>query len=159
MQSRPAPPIGLRRMLFRLPIHLYRARLGWVFGKRMALVTHVGRKTGRVRQVVIEVAGRDRDSGALTVASGFGPNADWYRNLLAHPEITVQLGTRSMAVLAVPLSTEEGARAMVDYAHRHPRSARGLARFMGFTVSGGDEDYRSIGREIPFVRLEPRHGA
>jgi hypothetical protein len=32
--SDPRPPAGVRRALFRLPIHLYRLRLGWLLGRR-----------------------------------------------------------------------------------------------------------------------------
>ncbi|MEV0085192.1 hypothetical protein [Saccharopolyspora sp. NPDC050642] len=54
------PPKGLSRLLFRLPIHLYRWGLGWLFGSRLVLVNHVGRVTGKPRQVVLEVVSRDR---------------------------------------------------------------------------------------------------
>jgi hypothetical protein len=36
------------------------------------VITHV-----RTRQVTVEVGGRDRTTCSLTVASGFGPDADW----------------------------------------------------------------------------------
>lgn len=89
------------------------------------------------------------------MASGFGPRSQWYRNLRATPEATIQLGARTIAVHARPLDPEEAATAMVGYAHAHPRTARRLARFMGFEVDGSEDDYRAAGREIPMVRLEP----
>jgi hypothetical protein len=51
--TRPSPPSGLSRMVFRLPIWLYRLRLGWVLGARFLLVHHVGRRTGLPRRVVL----------------------------------------------------------------------------------------------------------
>lgn len=152
---RPAPPAGLARLLFRLPIWLYRARLGALLGRRFVLIHHTGRTTGRARQVVVEVVGHDRTTGTVTVASGFGPRAQWYRNLLATPEATIQLGARTIAVHARPLDPEEAAAAMVGYTRAHPRTARRLARFMGFEVDGSEDDYRAVGREVPMVRLEP----
>jgi hypothetical protein len=53
------PPSGLRRALLRAPIWLYRAGLGGLLGRRVLLLTHIGRSTGRARQVVLEVAARD----------------------------------------------------------------------------------------------------
>jgi deazaflavin-dependent oxidoreductase (nitroreductase family) len=149
-------PTGPLRWFFRAPILAYRARLGWLFGHRLVLVEHRGRKTGLRRRVVVEVAARDHDSGAVVVASGFGPKANWYRNVLAHPDTTIVLGARRVAVHAVPLSSEEGGEVMVDYARRHAASAKVLAGYMGMPVDGSEKAYRELGRVLPFVRFEPR---
>ncbi|MDA0565625.1 nitroreductase family deazaflavin-dependent oxidoreductase [Streptomonospora sp. S1-112] len=154
--ERPEPPTGLARFLFRLPLHLYRWRLGGLLGWRLLLLNHVGRVSGARRQVVLEVVERAPD-GSYAVCSGFGPRADWYRNVIAHPRATIQVGARSMAVTAQPLSADEGAELMARYATRHPRAAEQLAGFTGFKVDGSPEDYRAMGRELPFVRLVPRH--
>lgn len=71
------PPKGLSRLLARLPIHLYRLGLGWLFGRRLMLVNHVGRVTGQRRQVVLEVVEHDADDGSYVVASGWGSDAAW----------------------------------------------------------------------------------
>jgi deazaflavin-dependent oxidoreductase (nitroreductase family) len=156
MPRTPRPPSGLRRMMFRVPILVFRARLGWVFGHRLVLVNHRGRKTGRPRQVVVEVAARDRTTGAVTVASGYGSHSDWFRNLLVAPETTIEVGVRRLDVRAVPLSPEEGGEVMVDYARRHRLSATVLASYLRYDVDGGSADgYRALGHEIPFVRFEP----
>ena len=55
------PPAGLTRFLFRVPIHLYRLRLGWLFGSRLLLLNHIGRVSGKPRQTILEVAERDGD--------------------------------------------------------------------------------------------------
>jgi deazaflavin-dependent oxidoreductase (nitroreductase family) len=150
------PPSGLRRVLFRVPILVFRARLGWVFGHRLVLINHRGRKTGRSRQVVVEVAARDRATGAVTVASGFGSQSDWFRNLLVAPQTTIEVGARRLHVRAVPLSPEDGGEVMVDYAKRHRLSGAVLARYLRYDVDGGSEGgYRALGHEIPFVRFEP----
>lgn len=153
--GRPDPPTGVRRVLFRLPIWLYRARLGAVLGSRFVLINHVGRKSGMRRQVVVEVVGHDPQTGKVTVAAGFGRTSDWYRNLLAHPDARIRLGRRSMRVHAVALSPEQSAAAMLAYARRHPRAALRLSRFMGFSVDGGADDYRAVGQELSMVRLDP----
>lgn len=151
----PAPPTGLRRLLFRLPIWLYRARLGAMLGHRFVLIHHTGRSTGRQHQVVVEVVDYDPATQTVTVASGFGPRSQWYRNLLATPAATIEIGSRSIDVRARGLPPEEGAAVMVRYAQRHPHAAPRLARFMGFAIDDSEEDYRAVGRAIPMVRLEP----
>ncbi|WP_304451127.1 nitroreductase family deazaflavin-dependent oxidoreductase [Nocardiopsis sp. YSL2] len=154
--KRPTPPTGIRRLLFRAPIHLYRMRLGWLFGGRFLLLNHTGRVSGKRRQVVIEAVEHDRSDGSYVVCSGFGRKAAWYQNLLATPETSIRVGVRTIPVTAHPLGTEEGGDFMARYAPRHPRAARNLVRFMGFSVDGTQEDYREVGRHLPFVRLSPR---
>ncbi|MGW4079001.1 nitroreductase family deazaflavin-dependent oxidoreductase [Streptomyces asiaticus] len=147
---------GLRRVAFRAPILLYRWHLGWLLGGRMLLLTHTGRMSGLPRQVVLEVTGRDPRTGAYHLASGFGPGAQWYRNIQHTPRVTIQVGRHRMAAVARPLSPEESGRLMAAYALRHPRLARGLMRMCGLKTDGSVEDYHRIGRDhIPFVRVLP----
>ena len=44
------------RSLVRAPIWLFRARLGFVFGSRLLMIEHTGRKTGARRYVTVEVS-------------------------------------------------------------------------------------------------------
>lgn len=154
--GRRARPTGWQRAAFRLPIRLYRWRLGWLLGERFVLLRHRGRVSGAERQVVLEVVEHDRASGTVTVASGFGPRADWYRNVLAEPRVAIQVGRQRWVATAVPCTTDEGGDLMARYAPAHPRAARQLCGFMGFQVDGSIEDYREVGRRIPFIRLMPR---
>lgn len=156
IQGAPRRPTGLRRALFRAPLLLYRAGLGGLLGRRFVLIDHIGRSSGLRRQVVVEVVERDPYTGAVTVASGFGAKSDWYLNLLAHPDVTIQVGSGSRDVRAVALPASEAADAMAGYAGRHPRAARALSRFMGFRVDGTVADYRAVGGQIPMVRFEAR---
>lgn len=159
-QGRPQLPTGWRRFLARLPIRLYRAGLGPLFGKRLLLLHHTGRVTGLRRSVVLEVIAYERQDGTLswTVASGFGPAAAWYQNLRRDPRTTIRCGNRRYTVTARFLPPEDGAALMARYAPRHPRLARRLCAFMGFAVDGSDAAFRMAGRSIPFVRLEAASG-
>lgn len=150
------PPAGLSRLFFRLPIYLYRLHLGWLLGGRFLLVNHIGRKSGQLRQVVIEVVEHDPAADTYTVAAGFGRKSDWYLNLLKTPDVTIQVGRRTLAVTAVPLTPDVGGETMVRYARRHETAARNLARFMGYQVDGTEADYRALGRELPFMQFRPR---
>lgn len=151
---RPRRPVGWRRHAARLPILFFRFGLGGVFGKRLLLLHHTGRVTDMDRQVVLEVVACDPTGGSWTVASGFGPEADWYRNLRARPKTVVQFGSRHYAVTARFLTPEEGAEMMAHYARRHPRLARRLCTFMGFPAAESETAFRDVGAVIPFVRLD-----
>lgn len=151
------PPTGFSRLLFRAPIWLYKLHLGWLMGGRFLLLNHIGRKSGQLRQAVIEVAGHDATTNTYYVASGFGRSAQWYKNILQTPEVVIQVGRQKMAVTAVALSPEKSGQKMVDYAHEHPKAAKNLMQFIGFTVDGSDEDYFVLGRDhIPFIAFKPR---
>ena len=151
------PPTGLHRFAFRVPIYLYRLKLGWLFGHRLLLLNHIGRVTGKPRQNVLEVAGHDAADGSYVVASGWGPTAAWYRNILQSPDVTIQVGTRTIPVTAVPLGKDEGAESFVRYASRHRTAAKYvLPRVLGFSVDGSDADFRAVGQQMPFVRLVRR---
>lgn len=150
------PPTGLSRLLFRMPIHLFRLGLGWLFGSRLLLLNHIGRVSGKPRQVVLEVVAHDPTGGTYVVASGWGPSAAWYRNILHTPTVTIQVGTRTMRVKAVPLTRDEGADIFADYASRHRTAAKYLLpRLMGFSVDGSEADFRAVGARMPFVRFVP----
>lgn len=150
----PEPPTGLSAFLFRLPIHLYRLRLGWLLGSRFMHLTHTGRISGKQREVVIEVVGRE--DGVYYACSGFGEHANWYRNVLNTPEVTIQVGRHRTAATAVPLGADDGERIMARYATKHPKVAKRLCATMGFSVDGSEADFREVGRNVPFLRFIPR---
>jgi deazaflavin-dependent oxidoreductase (nitroreductase family) len=155
--KRVQPPSGLSRALFRAPTHLYQLGLGWLFGKRILLLNHTGRVTGKQRQAILEVVDNDPRDGSFVVASGWGTTADWYRNVLHTPEVSFQTGTRAIPATALPLSAEEGVEIFARYAARHRAVARYLLpRLMGFSVDGSEADFREVGRRMPFVRLVTR---
>jgi deazaflavin-dependent oxidoreductase (nitroreductase family) len=150
------PPTGLSRTLFRLPIQLYRMKLGFLLGRRFMLIHHVGRVSGKRRQVVVEVVNHDAVDGGYVAASGFGPGAAWYRNLRQTPDTTIQVGRRTIPVTATFPSSQEGAELMAGYGERHRRTAKALSRLMGYSVDGSDADFRAVGERVPFVRFVPR---
>ncbi len=152
-------PRGFLRWLARLPITLYRLRLGWLFGNRFLLLHHVGRKTGLPRRVVLEVVNHDRQSGSYVVAAAWGHRADWLRNLEAHPRAAIEVGLRRMEVGAQRLDPEEAERVFREYARRYPFALRILSRVMGYPVRGTEEDIQQLAELVPLVRLSPRAAA
>jgi deazaflavin-dependent oxidoreductase (nitroreductase family) len=157
--SRPART-RLGRALVRAPIWLYRLGLGGLLGARFLLLTHTGRRSGRPRQVVLEVVGRDEPSGGFLVASGYGARSQWFRNILADPRVRFQVGWRRYQGLARPLPPAESGRRLAGYARRYPRAAASLLRAIGQDVDGSDAAYERIGSDpehgIPLVALRPR---
>lgn len=150
-----APLTGIKRRLARAPIWLYGHRLGWMLTGHFIELNHVGRKTGLPRKAVVEVCRHDDGTGSYVICSGWGERSQWFQNLMANPNITIQVRNRRIPVTAHRLTAEQGGKEMVAYAHCHPRAAKRLSRFMGFEPDGSDDRYRDIGRNLPFVRLDP----
>jgi len=151
------PPKGFNRLMFRAPIWLYRLGLGWMLGKRFLLLNHTGRKSGLPRQTVLEVVDYNKTSNTHYIVSGYGEQSDWYKNIRKTPDVTIQVGRKEFNVTALPLTPDESGQAMVKYAHRYPKAAKELMRLCGYKVTGSDEDYYIMGRDIiPFIALEPK---
>ncbi|MGW4330374.1 nitroreductase family deazaflavin-dependent oxidoreductase [Nocardia sp. NPDC004573] len=118
------------RWFVRAPIALFRARLGFLFGGRLLLLEHTGRRSGRPRYVVLETVSRPSRDRAV-IASGFGAQAQWFRNLVADPHCHVSIATHfRVPALARVLSPEETAVVLDDYRHGHPRAYRKLSRII-----------------------------
>lgn len=144
-------PKGVRRAIYRLPIFLYKARLGRLLGGRVLMLTHTGRKSGLLRYVVLEVIKREPQHWYVPAA--YGEHADWFRNIRANPEVTVDYRGHRTRALAQTLSVAEGADVLADYALRHPRAARALGKLMDLPLEG---DMLEAARVIPIVRISAR---
>jgi deazaflavin-dependent oxidoreductase (nitroreductase family) len=151
------PPRGLARLGWRAPILFYRLGLGGLLGERFLLLNHTGRKSGLPRQAVLEVVQHDEETGVYIVASGFSEKSDWYQNVMAQPEITIQVGSKHMAARAERLALPQAIEVMLDYNHRHPSALRTLAGILGYRTDGSEEDVRFLAGVIPIVALKTAH--
>jgi deazaflavin-dependent oxidoreductase (nitroreductase family) len=66
-------------------------------GRFILLLTTYGRKTGRLRVTPVQYVEED---GIFYVGAGRGAEADWFRNLCANQQVSVQVGERHFAGLA-----------------------------------------------------------
>ena len=67
-------------------------------GKTTMILTTRGRKSGQLRRFP---AGYFRIAGQIHLLSGWGKDANWYKNILANPEaVWLQIGFRHFAVRA-----------------------------------------------------------
>lgn len=149
-------PRGLLRFGFRLPIWLYRWRLGWLFGERFLLLDHTGRKSGLTRQTVIEVVSHDKVTGAYYVVSGFGRKADWFLNIQKKPKVKVTVGSRSFEAEAGAVPENEAAGILLEYAAAHPLAFKELSKILlGETVQPTHENCLQFVGSMPMVSFLP----
>jgi len=131
--------------LMRGHAHVYRATGGLVghrvpFAPPMLLLDHVGARSGKRRTTPLVYA-RDGERVIIIGSKGGYPkDPAWLHNLRAHPDTTIQIGSKRQAVHARVAAGEERVRAW----------QKAVAVYGPF-----DEYRRRTEREIPVVVLEP----
>ena len=126
-------------------IEVFRAnggKVGGMFeGRPLLLLHHVGARTGieRLNPLAYQRVGQ---SYAVFASKGGAPrNPDWYYNLLAHPDVSIELGDEQLPVRARVASGEE--RNRIWNAQK-----AAIPTFADYEQSAG-------GRVIPVVVLDP----
>ncbi|MFJ8743136.1 nitroreductase family deazaflavin-dependent oxidoreductase [Embleya sp. NPDC127516] len=107
-------------------------RVGGMFeGASLVLLTTVGARTGRPRTNPV-VRASDGDRTLIFASNAGGPNhPDWYHNLLARPQVAVEVGiddagravVETYAAEAIPLAGAERDRLFAAQCDRDPAFA------------------------------------
>lgn len=109
----------------------------------MLLLTTTGAKSGR-RHTTPLVYLPDGERFVIIASKGGAPNhPDWYHNLLAQPEVAVEVGTESFPATATVVTGEERDRLYATQASLRPAFAEYQAK---------------TERRIPVVALHRRNG-
>lgn len=138
------------RSLMRAPIWIFRAGLGRVFGSRLLLLEHTGRRSGKKREVVLEVFGHPAPDTYL-VASGFGPRSQWFRNVCANSAVRVMVTGRAPAqATARVLDQAEADRALRAYVSQHARAWEAFKSVLEDTLGGAVD---APDTQLPIVEL------
>jgi deazaflavin-dependent oxidoreductase (nitroreductase family) len=112
---------------------------GQFAGAPMLLLTTTGAKSGQSRTTPL-VHSTDSDRIVIIASKGGAPtHPDWYHNLLANPEVTVELGTETFRARAT----------VAEGAERDRIFARVVEQMPGF-----GEYQKNTTRVIPVVLLE-----
>ncbi len=108
-------------------------------GRQVLLLTTTGARSGAQRLAPV-VYTRDGDRYVIVASKGGAPtHPAWYRNLLAHPVVTVEAGGETFRARAVVIEGAERDRLYAQHAAMHP----------SFT-----EYQQRTSRVIPVVALE-----
>lgn len=108
----------------------------------MLLIHTIGARTGREHIVPMRSLVDGDDLYIFATAHGSAKHPDWYRNLVANPEIMMERGTETIPVRATELHGEERDAIFARHTSRFPTIA---------------EYERTLERTIPVLRLDPRH--
>lgn len=147
-------PTGLFKHVLHAPVWVFRARLGFLMGKRIVMLEHIGRRSGKLRQTPLEVVHRDGDT--YVICSGTGPNADWYRNIKSRPTEGLWVGSTRHNVEQRFLEDSEAATVFAGYEQGHPKAATKLMDVMGVSHDGTHDSRVAMVAKIPMVELRIR---
>jgi len=156
----PAPP--LQQLLLKAPRLVYRGPIAEALRQRcVMLLTTVGRKSGKGRTTGVSFMPLgDR----LIVFSGWGTSSNWYRNVLANPEVEVQVGRRKVKATARLVSDPEQRRQLMLQMQRRssqcgpPRPVRTILKALRlFDYEGEISLAVAQGGDLPVIEIVP-HG-
>lgn len=133
------------KLLSSIHVALYRlsgSRIGArAFGNSVLLLTVIGRKTGKQRTTPL-LYFRDGDNLLVVASKGGHPkHPRWYENLVANPDVMVQIGHEKMPMRAITATEDEKSRLWPEIV----RAYKGYAEYQ-----------RKTTRNIPIVILKKR---
>lgn len=102
----------------------FRANGGKVarFGDAPLVVLHtIGAKSGQVREIPLVALVDGDDLFVFASKAGAPTHPDWYHNLKAHPDITVEYGNDTFTAHVTELPEEEGQARLRRQAERMPQ--------------------------------------
>jgi deazaflavin-dependent oxidoreductase (nitroreductase family) len=141
--------------LMKLPLILYRLRLGWLVGHWFMRLTHVGRKSGKLRHTVLAVLRYDSQAREVMVVSAWSAS-DWYYNIRATPALAVETGREFFAPEQHNLSAEEVAALLDEFRTRHPIVGRILCRIPGWKFPASRPEILELARSLRGVAFRPK---
>lgn len=143
-----------RRLNKFLVLPLYRLRLLPLlgFGRIFLILTTRGRISGKKRRTPLEY---HRINGIITIFSGRGEDANWFKNLLANPEsVWVRHGFHSFpARIEIILDDHEKLEIFKWYAKKHSRSAKMLFGWNREEDTPDSSDFSNLIKIVSIIRL------
>jgi deazaflavin-dependent oxidoreductase (nitroreductase family) len=141
--------------IFKLPVLLYQLRLGWLLGKRFMQLTHVGRRSGKVRRTILAVLRFDEATKAVYAVSAW-KGSDWYYNIQSTPALQVEINSVRYAPQQRILLPEEIAAMFIEYRKRHPIFARIICRIPGWNADSTYDEFLELAHNLRGMVFEPK---
>ena len=120
-------------------IEEFRGNQGRIEGRELVLLTTTGRRTGEQHTTPLMYLSEDDRIYVIASKGGAPSHPDWYRNAVASPTVTLELGVERYEATATVLTAEERTRVFDELAQRYPFFA---------------EYEKTTPREIPVVMFE-----
>jgi deazaflavin-dependent oxidoreductase (nitroreductase family) len=146
-------PKLLFRLIHKPPQIAYALGLGPLIGRWILLLTTTGRKSGKPRVVPLQYEVVD---GRYYLGAARGGKADWVRNLLADPRVTMRVGKSRLTGTAEVVTAPNR---FVDFLavrmRRHPRMIGMMARAGGLPDAPNRADLERYAADRALAVITP----
>jgi deazaflavin-dependent oxidoreductase (nitroreductase family) len=124
-------------------------------GLVLLLIT-TGRKSGLLRETRLQY---EEEEGTIYVAAARGQDADWFRNICAHPRVQVQIKGKRQCGLAEPI-TDPGR--IADFLElrlkRHPQMVRAMLLAHGLVARPDRAHLEQLASKLALVAIRTDEG-
>jgi len=154
LEKRPGP---LLKFFLKFPVYLHKIGLGgWerLIGAEWMLITTVGRKSGKLRDTMVDVMDYNKATDTYYIEAAYGSRADWFRNIQANPRFEAKVGRRKFHATASPLESTDAGELMVQFYRAKPAYTRSVMAMVGMKFEGEDE-LRTLGSKLMLLAVHP----
>ena len=125
-------------------------------GDLVLVLTTKGRKTGRPHVTPLQY---ERVDDLIYVAAARGRQADWVRNIIACPEVEVEIADDRFLALADPIIDPAQIADFLELRlERHPKMIRAMLLLHGLSLRPNREQLEKLAEKLALVALRPLAG-
>lgn len=150
-------PGQLQKFFFKVPVILHKIGLsGWerLIGAQWMLITHIGRKSGKRYDSMVDVMDYDKASDTYYIEAAYGARADWYKNIQANPVFEAKVRRRKFKARAGALTTEGASEMLVQFYRNKPAYTRSVMAMAGMKFRDEGE-LRELGKNLTLLAIKP----
>ena len=121
------------------------------------LLTHVGRRSGKLRRTILAVLRYDPKTKEIMAISAWSAS-DWFHNIQVSPALQVETGFTRYAPMQRTLAPEEIAMLFEDYRCKHPIFSRIVCQIPGWKWDSSHEEFLELARTLRGIAFRPKAG-
>jgi deazaflavin-dependent oxidoreductase (nitroreductase family) len=132
---------------------LYAIGLGPLVGRLVLLLTTTGRKSGLPRVTALQYEEVD---GAIYLGSSKGTHADWFKNLVANPSVTVRVKSRQFSGQAQAVTDPALVANFLELRLRHhPRMVGAMLKAEGLRATPSRAELETYASNLALAIIRP----
>jgi deazaflavin-dependent oxidoreductase (nitroreductase family) len=132
---------------------LYALGLGPLVGRLVLLLTTTGRKSGLPRVTALQYEDVD---GALYLGSSRGTQADWFKNLVANPCVSIRVKSRQFSGTAEPVTDPARIADFLELRlRRHPRMVGAMMKSEGLPATPSRAELETYASKLAIAIIRP----
>lgn len=132
---------------------LYALGLGPLVGRLVLLLTTTGRKSGLPRTTALQYEEVD---GAIYLGSSKGAQADWFKNLVANPNVSIRVKSRQFSGQAEAVTDPVRIADFLELRlRRHPRMIGAMLKSEGLPATPSRAELETYASKLAIAIIRP----